>query len=321
MHILTTGRTDYLSMAVILCFLLPPIVLMYIREKVLSNNLTCGFRGETKEILKEYLLSVCFLNFAVITVTYVIFHHEGSLDASLSEYIGFTFRYLLLSLAIAIVEPFVENFLRYHIKINVRKVEVHINHNFILYVYAFVLFFMNFIRIFDNTFWGDEGYSILLAQKSVPNMLAATAADVHPPLYYLLAQLLYHVFGNNGVTYHLSALLPYAGIMMIGCTYVKKRFGIIPSAILITMASLMKYAVTYNVEARMYALSSLLVLIAYIAFYEIIKTNSLKSWGIFCVASLGAAYTHYYALVSVAFLYAMIYRKTSTAREWLFRIL
>lgn len=293
-------------MTVVLCFLLPSVLLMYIRDKVLGNNIACGFRGGVKDFLREYLLTVCLLNFVVISITYVVFDHESSLDASLREGTGFVFRYLLLSLAIAMAEPFAENLLRYHIKINIGRIKVRYNRNLVLYVYAFVLFAMNFIRIFDNAFWGDEGYSIGLAQMSVPNMIATTAADVHPPLHYLLTQLLYHVFGNNGVAYHLSGLVPYAGIMIVGCTSVKKRFGIIPSAILVTMASLMKNAVTYNVEARMYSLASLMVLVAYIAFYEIIKENNLKSWVVFCIASLGAAYTHYYALISVAFLYAMI---------------
>ena len=164
---------------------------------------------------------------------------------------------------------------------------------------------MNFIRIFDNAFWGDEGFSIRLAQMTVGDM-AATVADVHPPLYYLFVQLLYHVFGSSGVTYHLSALLPYAVIMMIGCTIVKKHFGVIPSVVLITMASLMKNAVRHNVEVRMYALAAMCVLIAYLAFYMVIQENKRINWIIFCIFSLGAAYTYYYALLSVAFLYAML---------------
>ena len=176
----------------------------------------------------------------------------------------------------------------------------------LMYAYALVLFMMSFVRIFDNAFWGDEGFSIELAKMSVSDMMIATAKDVHPPLYYLLTQLLYHIFGNKGITYHLSAFLPYAVIMVMGCTIIKKRFGTMPSIIMITMASLMKNAIGYNVEARMYALAAMFMLIAYVEFYRIIESNHKKNWIVFCVASLGAAYTHYYALISVAFLYVMI---------------
>ena len=40
--------------------------------------------------------------------------------------------------------------------------------------------------------------------------------------------------------------------------------------------------------------------------YKIINRNKIIDWIIFCIASLGAAYTHYYALISVAFLYLML---------------
>ena len=80
----------------------------------------------------------------------------------------------------------------------------------LLYLYALVLFAMHFVRIFDNSFWGDEGFSIGLAQMNVFEMLQVTAADNHPPLYYLFTQLLYHLLGNHGYVYHLSALISVA---------------------------------------------------------------------------------------------------------------
>ena len=165
---------------------------------------------------------------------------------------------------------------------------------------------LNFVRVFDNTFWGDEGFSIKLAKMDVGEMVRTTAMDVHPPLYYLLIQMLYKILGNTGVAYHLSAFIPYAVIVVLACTAVKKRFGLVPSAVLVTMSSIMKNAVVYNVEARMYALAAMFVLIAYIALYDIIKEDTISVWVLFCAASLGAAYTHYYALISVAFFYLML---------------
>ena len=44
----------------------------------------------------------------------------------------------------------------------------------LLYLYALVLFAMHFVRIFDNSFWGDEGFSIGLAQMNVFEMLQVT---------------------------------------------------------------------------------------------------------------------------------------------------
>lgn len=176
----------------------------------------------------------------------------------------------------------------------------------LLYAYTLILFVMNFIRIFDNSFWEDEGFTIRLAKMNIPDMISATAADVHPPLYYLFTQALYHIFGNHGFTYHLSAIIPYVIILLLACTVIKKNFGRIPAVVLVTMSSLMKSAIQYNVEARMYSLGAAFVLIAFLAFYKIQTTDKVRDWLVFCVASLGAAYTHYYALISVAFLYLML---------------
>lgn len=134
-----------------------------------------------------------------------------------------------------------------------------------LYLYAAALGALNFVRVFDNTFWGDEGFTIGLAKMSVGEMVRTTAGDVHPPLYYLFVQLLYKILGDTGVVYHLSAFIPYAVILVLACTAVKKRFGWVPAAVLVTMSSIMKEAVVHNVEARMYALAALFVLIAYLA--------------------------------------------------------
>ena len=176
---------------------------------------------------------------------------------------------------------------------------------------------MNFIRVFDNVFWEDEGFTIRLAKMSVVDMINATANDVHPPLYYLFVQFLYRIFGDNGITYHLSGFLPYFFIIVISCTIIKKEFSNIPAVVVITMSSLMKNAVRYNVEARMYSLGALFIFISFFSFYKVIKKNELISWFVFVASSLGAAYTHYYALISVAFFYIMLLPKAKNSKKYL----
>ena len=55
-------------MTVLLCFLLPPVFLMYVREKILGDKIKCNFYGDVKEFLREYLLTLCFLNFVTLTL-------------------------------------------------------------------------------------------------------------------------------------------------------------------------------------------------------------------------------------------------------------
>lgn len=219
----------------------------------------------------------------------------------------FSFHYLILAISFAVLIPLVEHFISIRIKIEPVHIDWKKWSRRLLYLMAAILFCMNLLRIFDNAFWGDEGFTIQLAKMSVGEMIQKTAADVHPPLYYLWVQLLYHIGGNNGITYHLSALIPYGLLLIFACMAIRKQFGTIPAAILIVMSSLMKQSVTYNVEARMYSLAALFVLAAFYELYKILDSGKVLHWVIFTLASLAAAYIHYYALMSVAFFYVVLW--------------
>ena len=81
--------------------------------------------------------------------------------------------------------------------------------------FAFILACLHFIRIFDNNFWSDEVYTIYLSNMTFKDMLNATAGDVHPPLYYIIVQLLCNIFGFHDYVYHLSSIIPYFIILII----------------------------------------------------------------------------------------------------------
>ncbi|MGM9545176.1 MAG: hypothetical protein ACI3VI_01230, partial [Vescimonas sp.] len=103
-----------------------------------------------------------------------------------------------------------------------------------LLAWTMLLFRLNYRRIYDNTFWLDENWSIRLARMPLAEMLRLTAQDVHPPLYYLLVMAMNRLFGDNGPAYHLSALLPYMGILLLACTEVRKNCGMGAALVLVT---------------------------------------------------------------------------------------
>lgn len=176
----------------------------------------------------------------------------------------------------------------------------------VVFFYAVILAILNFIRIFDNNFWGDEAYTIRLSKLSFFEMIGETAADVHPPLYYAIVQIACRVFGYTGEVYHLVSLLPYLIILAVTLTIIWKRFGMHASIILITLCSLLETAVNYNVEVRMYSWGAMFMLLSFLALYDILNENQVKSYILFVCFSLAGAYTHYYCLISVAFLYVVL---------------
>ena len=173
-------------------------------------------------------------------------------------------------------------------------------------VYTLILFMLNFMRIFDNNFWGDECFSIRLAKMTMGDMIATTAGDVHPPLYYIFVMIAYHLFGSHGWLYHSVSLIPYIIELIIGLSFIRKEFGQSASIIFITYVSFMRTSLVYNVEVRMYSWAALFVLLSYLSYYMIIKCHRKRDYICFIIFSLAAAYTHYYALMAVAFFYLFL---------------
>ncbi len=190
-----------------------------------------------------------------------------------------------------------------------------------LVIYACVLFGMQLVRIGDVAFWSDEAFSIKLSRLDVPGMISATASDVHPPLYYLWLKLLVCIFGEHFFVYNLSALIPFGISLVFTLTFIRRTFGNLASALFMTCISLMPYAFAYNMEARMYTLAALFLLVCFYLVFRLIVRPSWGNWMLLALASVGAAYSHYYAMLAAAMLYLgllvlMISRRRGITR-WL----
>lgn len=293
-------------MVQIICLLLPPLLLMYFR-KYLTGALK-EFELSVKTAV-EYLITLLLFTFLNFLVLVIVFHHTGEFDNAFSQHSEFTMHYLCMSVFFAFAIPLGEKLFRGRVNIKVTPF-THTGLNtdrfwdICLWVYSCVLILINFIRCFDNALWGDEAFTAGMAKETLSNMVARTAADVHPPLYYVFTQIAFRIAGDSGFAYHFVSFLAYLIIIILGLTVIKKVFGRNAALLLITFSSLTGYAVTYNIEIRMYSWAELFVFVSYLSSYYILKNNSWKSWALFVAASLCAAYTHYYALIMVAVFYA-----------------
>ena len=179
----------------------------------------------------------------------------------------------------------------------------------IILIYSLVLVYLNVIRIFDNTFWGDECFSINCVNNTFAAMIDTTAKDVHPPLYYIFLYAMINVFGNHDWVYHLTSVIPFILCVIFANTIIIKRFGYGACKLFLTLAGLSVNAIFFNVEVRMYSLGFMFVLFSYYGLYKILHGEKYGEI-IFFINSLAAAYTHYYALVTVAFFYLALLIQT-----------
>jgi hypothetical protein len=141
--------------------------------------------------------------------------------------------------------------------------------------------------------WYDENFSLILSRLPLGRMLAATAGDVHPPLYYLLIWPLGQLHAPIWALRIPGALLSLASVWLFW--HILQALELRPhvqAAALVLMA-IMPIQLYYAQEARMYSLLEFLVLAACLAMLR-------KHWAWFGLACGLMLYTQYYAIFYIA---------------------
>lgn len=300
---------------------LPAVLLVATRELLNKKHHSKMY------IFIEYLISVLIINFVAIGFAVIFLNYNYDIIDYLTQNCSFAFKYMALTMSIAVVGPALEYFLLSGGKLKVSYIPIFQDKrkvlNLLLYLYIFFLLLCNVIRAVDNVFWSDEVYSINMAKMTFSQMITTTASDVHPPLYYILLQVFYHIFGNFGWVYHSATLFTYAILLIVSITWLKRKFGIGATTLFITFASFLYNAMEFNLEVRMYSMAELFVLLSFFMLYLILTEQKTYWYTLFVLFSLAAAYTHYYALLSVAYFYIalLLYTLYQKMRKELWKVL
>ncbi len=145
----------------------------------------------------------------------------------------------------------------------------------------------------------------------MPDMLHASAHDVHPQMYYILLKLFTYVFGNSIVVLRLFSVLGAVLLALLGLTHIRKDFGAKTGIWFSALVYLLPCTYKYSQQIRMYTWAPLLVMLAAIYGYRYIQGKVLddkcfsdnkqivKNRIIFLITAVMAAYSHYYGLAAV----------------------
>lgn len=175
--------------------------------------------------------------------------------------------------------------------------------------------------------WGDEGWSFYFAMQPLTQLLALTAIDIHPPLYYILLKGWLALVGSGAEEARFlsvmagTALIPV--LALLGRRLFDERVGMAAAAI----TAIMPLAIYYAQEVRMYGLVTLLAAMSIYFFMKLnasgalfpaqtqsgntLKRSSRQMLLVAYVATTAAAlYTHYYAaFVVIAQFLALFLRR------------
>lgn len=152
-----------------------------------------------------------------------------------------------------------------------------------------------------RSLWFDEAFSWRLVQFNWSEMITRAAADVHPPLYYLLLKSWSLVFASSLLSLRSFSVLFAATTILAGYLFASSVFrsrltGLTAAAFI----ALSGFQIQYGWEARMYTLGTTLALSSSWLLILGIRKPRLYIWLLYSVTAVAFAYTHYFAFFSLA---------------------
>ncbi len=160
---------------------------------------------------------------------------------------------------------------------------------------------------FGKYVWVDEAYTFALIAHSYKEIWQITAADVHPPLYYFVTKFFTSPFQYSLLSAKIVSIVPYVFVLVFGGIEFKKYFGKKAAILFICLFFAFPFSLPYAIEVRMYSLAAAFVFANAVFAYRCYKEDGIKNWVVFALCGTGAAYTHYFALVSVGIVYVLLF--------------
>ena len=168
----------------------------------------------------------------------------------------------------------------------------------------FVLWLAFALRVWQlgaQSLWYDEAVSLFIAQKPVAALIAHTAGDIHPPLYYLL---LHGWLAWAGPSEFAAAYFSLCfGVLLVAMSFRLARdlFGFNVAFVAALLLALSAFNLWYAQEVRMYTLVACLGVASTYCLLRLVAVKfqivSFRFWiGVAAYASCVALglYTHYY---------------------------
>lgn len=156
----------------------------------------------------------------------------------------------------------------------------------------------------------DEYFTLTLLNLPVMDMITITAGDVHPPLYYLMAEVFVNITKPLGwdllFSLKILSVIPYFIILILSATKIRKDFSWFTAGLFSLSLAIMTEFFSHFVRARMYSWAILFVILAFVAFMDVIEKEDRKSWILLTIFSILCAYTQYFAAITAGSIYLIL---------------
>ncbi|MBS6947779.1 MAG: hypothetical protein E6586_04005 [Bifidobacterium scardovii] len=123
----------------------------------------------------------------------------------------------------------------------------------------------------NQSLWFDEQYSLLLAGKPIRSLIALTAVDAHPPLYYLMLKAWMPLTGGDVAALRLLNCLLLGAAVMVMLILLRDLFGTRTASLCMPFLLCGGFMLRYGYELRMYSLA---MLVAVFGTYAILRATA-----------------------------------------------
>lgn len=169
--------------------------------------------------------------------------------------------------------------------------------------FILLLGFIFRLILINQSFWLDEGASLVISNRPLTDIFSYLSTDFHPPLHYLITHLTLELGFRSEALLRLPNVI--FGVLTIYVLYLllellnhKATLKIfsrkIPHSLIAALfLSLNPLHIYYSQELRMYSLSALLVVLSWYLLALFIKTKRNLHLGVFTLVSTLSIFTFY----------------------------
>lgn len=168
------------------------------------------------------------------------------------------------------------------------------------------------IPAFGHAIWYDESYSVALTSHGWSGIWNLGSLDVHPIGYYMLLNLVRLVFGEHVVAYSLMSAAASCALVVAGYAMMRRDWGARAARLFAALACFAPPFMRMAFQIRMYSWAVLAVTMCFLFAMRIcIKARGsgpvrVNEWIGSALFSLAGAYRHYYAVLVVTIINAIV---------------
>lgn len=177
--------------------------------------------------------------------------------------------------------------------------------------------FLRLLLLGHQSLWLDEAFSVIIARRDWGQIVASTAQDTMPPLYYFLLRA-FLALGDSEFAVRLPSVL--WGVVTIPLLYalgrrlLNEQVGLV-SALLLAVNP---FHIFYSQEARMYSQLGFFTLLSAFFFLRAWQGGKKRDWPGFALSTAAALYTQNMAVLCLAALsiFALLHWQKAMEKRW-----